>query len=85
MITQFTDHSGILIGMGVFFRPHLMRFLREISKHFMVVVFTASDQRYADCILDYIDKGKNLINMRLYRQHCLSSREQGFIKDLSII
>jgi len=48
------------------------------------VAFTASDQQYADAILDHIDPNKELIQYRLYRQHCIET-EFGYLKDLRII
>ena len=51
---------------------------------FQVITFTASDQTYADSILDFIDPDREFISHRLYRQHCVQT-EFGYIKDLRII
>ena len=48
-------------------------------------MFTASHQTYADAILDYIDPNRELIQHRLYRQHCVLTKEGYYIKDLRII
>lgn len=45
--------------MYVRFRPHVDTFLKQVSKWFEVVVFTASSHEYADTVLDAMDpKGK---------------------------
>ena len=50
-----------------------------------MIVFTASHQTYADAILDYIDKDRELIQYRMYRQHCVLTKEGYYIKDLRVI
>jgi len=55
-----------------------------ISEHFQVITFTASDQSYADAILDYIDPHHEYIDYRLYRHNCVPT-EFGFVKDLRVI
>lgn len=52
----------------VLLRPHVHRFLDEMSKYFEIIVFTAAQQDYADWVIDRLDKNKN-ISFRLYRQH----------------
>jgi len=42
-------------------RPHCLSFLKELSPHFEIVIFTAASQDYADYILDILDPQKNLI------------------------
>jgi CTD small phosphatase-like protein 2 len=47
-------------------------------------VFTASHKWYADVILDYIDPTGELIQHRLYREHCIGTSDNVYIKDLRI-
>lgn len=68
----------------VTFRPLLMEFLKSISKEFDVYVFTASEQKYADAILDYLDPLKKLIKGRFYREKCVRVNDEFTIKDLRI-
>jgi len=49
-----------------------------------VVVFTASHKWYADVILDYIDPERKYIQHRLYRDHCIKTKDNVYIKDLRI-
>ena len=47
-------------------RPGAMKFLKEMSDYFEIVIFTAAMPDYADWILDNIDR-HNKITHRLYR------------------
>lgn len=47
-------------------------------------MFTASHQFYADVILDYIDPTKTLIQHRLYRDKCINTQNNVYIKDLRV-
>jgi hypothetical protein len=49
-----------------------------------VVCFTASHKWYADVILDYIDPEKKYIQHRLYREHCIQTKDNVYIKDLRV-
>lgn len=44
-----------IVCAGINIRPYALECLEEANKHFQVVVFTASQQTYADAILDYLD------------------------------
>jgi len=61
-----------------------MACLLDLSKSFQLISFTASDQMYADTILDHIDPNREVFAARLYRQHCVDT-QYGLIKDLRII
>ena len=71
--------------VGVFIRKGAKEFLTEVSKYFVVGIFTASVKAYADAILDYLDPNKNLIQFRLYRNNCINVNDKIFVKDLRII
>ena len=58
--------------------------LSDLKNSYQLVSFTASDQLYADAILDHIDPDNELFSARLYRQHCVET-EYGLIKDLRLI
>lgn len=66
-------------------RPFAQNFLKQVSEHFEVVIFTAALQDYADYILDRMDT-ENCISYRLYRQHTnLEKKSNVYQKDLSRI
>ena len=47
-------------------------------------MFTASHKWYADVILDYIDPENKYFQHRLYREHCIPTKDNVYIKDLRI-
>lgn len=59
--------------------------LREVNKYYEIAVFTASHRWYADVIIDYIDPTKTLIQHRLYRDSCIKTDDNVYLKDLRII
>ena len=71
--------------VGVFIRKGAKEFLTEVSKYFVIGIFTASVKAYADAVLDYLDPNKNLIQFRLYRNNCININDKIFVKDLRII
>jgi CTD small phosphatase-like protein 2 len=79
---EFPGEETVYAGINI--RPYIIECLLEASKHFQVVVFTASHQVYADAILDYIDPKHELFQHRLYRQHCVLTPEGYYVKDLRI-
>lgn len=62
-------------------RPYAQNFLKEVSKHYELVIFTAALKDYADFILDRLDT-EQFISHRLYRPNC-SFSENVYQKDLS--
>ena len=65
-------------------RPYAKEIIKNVSKHFDVIVFTAGNQCYADPILDYLDPERK-IQHRLYRDSCTMVSNQLFVKDLKIL
>ncbi|KAL9651344.1 hypothetical protein ABK040_001296 [Willaertia magna] len=61
-------------------RPGVDKFLLEMSKHFEIVIFTASLALYANPLLDVLDVHK-VIEGRLFREHCTRVGET-YVKDL---
>lgn len=69
-------------------RPGIAVTLEELIKYYNLVIFTASDQHYADSILSHIDPMKSYFKFRLYRNHCIKRttiKGNFYIKDLRVI
>ena len=81
---NITLMSGKILKAGFNIRPFTKECLELVNQHYEVVVFTASHKWYADVILDYIDPERKYIQHRLYREHCIKTTDNVYIKDLSI-
>ena len=74
-------------NIGVNIRPNWKKALNLIKDKYIIIVFTASHQTYADAVLDFMDPGKKYFPYRLYRNNCTSVKVNGkeiYIKDLSL-
>lgn len=76
--------SGKVSTVRINVRPFAREFLEKASKLFEVIIFTASNQTYADPVIDYLDPEKKLISHRLYRDSCWVTAEGRLVKDLRI-
>lgn len=63
-------------------RPDLGHFIEELSKFYTLVVFTSSQQEYADSVIDHIDLRRR-IKQRFYRKSCIRD-VNGYVKDLRV-
>jgi len=64
-------------------RPGVDEFLIEMAKHYEIVIYTASLNKYADPLLDLLDPQKT-IRYRLFRESC-AFYEGNYVKDLSVL
>ena len=62
----------VLNKVGIFLRPKVQEFLKEISNYFLIGVFTASIPEYADAVINYLDQDEKLIKFRFYRNDCVN-------------
>lgn len=82
--TKIKFTGGEILDCGVNFRPFAPQFLKYISKIYEIVVFTASHSCYANSILNLLDPSNNHITFRIFRDSCLETEENIFVKDLRI-
>ncbi len=77
-----------LFILPVLVRPYVERLLSELSKHYELVLFTASVKPYADAVLARIDP-KGYIKHRLYREHltwiACGPNQTKYVKDLRVL
>ena len=83
-VLYFDSDEENNIPIPLIIRPEMYQFLNYASKEFDLVIFTASDQQYADTIINYIEKDKKYFKMRLYRNNCIFIEPGLYIKDLRI-
>jgi CTD small phosphatase-like protein 2 len=83
-LTFKVDFNGTLYDVFVRKRPHFEEFLEHVSRTFEVVVFTASQQVYAERLLNILDPKKRWIHHRLYRDACLCV-DGNYLKDLTVL
>jgi len=69
--------------INVIRRPGLDHFMRSVGEKYEVVVFTASLAKYANPVLDTIDRYGVVLD-RLFRESCVYDRGN-YIKDLSML
>ena len=66
------------------YRPYLDFFLREVSKFYNLILYTASYREYAEKILNKIDPKSEYIQNVLARENC-TKYNNNFIKDFRLI
>lgn len=64
-------------------RPYTDIFLERASKCYEIIIFTASLAKYADPLLNELDK-KKVINGRLFRDSCVMNGKT-YVKDMSVL
>lgn len=74
------DFDDAIYSIFVLIRPEVEIFLKEISKYFEIVIFTASLSKYASPLIDKIDKDR-VCEFKLFREHC-SFINGLYVKDL---
>jgi len=82
---NITTQSGKVLNAGFNVRRYTKEMLTEVNKYYEVAVFTASHKWYADVILDYIDPQNIFFQHRLYRESCIKTTDNVYIKDLRVI
>lgn len=78
------------LPVHLYIRPGASDFIKEMSKHYELVIFTASKPAYANRVIDLIDPD-NLVAHRLFRDSCVEhtifseeARPSSFwVKDMS--
>ncbi|CAK61687.1 unnamed protein product (macronuclear) [Paramecium tetraurelia] len=73
-------NNGFIVKVIV--RPYTQQFLQNMSKHFEIMIYTASNEDYANQIIDYLDPTKQLVKYRLYRNDCINLSKGCHVKDL---
>mmetsp|Transcript_165717 Transcript_165717/g.402724 ORF Transcript_165717/g.402724 Transcript_165717/m.402724 type:complete len:457 (+) Transcript_165717:429-1799(+) len=83
-LTFPVEFNGQTYEVFVRKRPYLDHFLEWCASKYEVTVFTASQQVYAEKLLDLLDPRGRLVKYRLFRDSCLNV-DGNFLKDLSVL
>eukprot|EP00955_Chlamydomonas_euryale_P088838 364416-Chlamydomonas_euryale.AAC.19 len=75
------DIDGKVVDVYVLKRPWCDHFMACAGVNYEVVVFTASLAKYADPLLDLLDKGR-IVRWRLFREACVLY-QGNFVKNLA--
>ena len=79
IINEQTNKKG-----NIHFRPFLYEFLEQAQNIFELVIYTVATKKYADPIINAIEKGNNYFACRLYREHCVLYKGL-YVKDISLL
>ncbi|CAD8191996.1 unnamed protein product [Paramecium octaurelia] len=85
IVLPITFPTGETIQASINIRPYAQQILQTLSRHFEIIVFTASHSCYANIVLDYLDPKKQWISHRLFREHCQQTEEGAYVKDLRVL
>ena len=77
--------NGTIVHAGINIRPGIKECLKELSRHYEIIVFTASHSCYANVVLNFLDPNNELIQHRLSRENCIITKEGLYIKDLRVL
>ncbi|CAD8171913.1 unnamed protein product [Paramecium octaurelia] len=85
IILPITFPNDETVQASINIRPYAKQILQTLSKHFEIIVFTASHSSYANIVIDYLDPKRQWISHRLFRENCLQTTEGAYIKDLRVL
>ena len=74
------EFENLIHDIHVLVRPGVSEFLQLMAEKYEIVIFTASLSKYADPLLDIIDKN-GYCSFRLFREHC-TMINNAYVKDL---
>ncbi|KHJ47241.1 Serine/threonine-protein phosphatase dullard-like family protein [Trichuris suis] len=80
----YVPAKGRKFKTQVYKRPYVDAFLDMVSKWYLLVIYTAAMEEYADPIINMLDRSRGILNTRLYRRHC-RPLNVSLTKDLRIV
>lgn len=83
LVLDLDETLGHYIGKVFLPRPGVFEFIRDLSLHYELVLFTSSMEQYAEAAMKILDPDW-LIKLRLYRQH-VKILDNQVVKDLTVL
>ena len=65
LMIPHSNLPGEFIEVLLNVRPHLLECLYQLKQHYQIISFTASEQKYADAILNFLDPTDTIFEARL--------------------
>ena len=84
-IITVTLNTNEKIQAGVNIRPYVNECLETLAQHYELIVFTASHPYYANTVIDLLDPNKTIFSGRFFRNSCIRTDINLFIKDLRVL
>ena len=63
-------------------RPYAQQFLQNMSHYYEVMIYTASNEDYANQVIDFLDPKNQYVKYRIFREDYINNNH---IKDLRIL
>ncbi|CAD8196658.1 unnamed protein product [Paramecium octaurelia] len=82
LVINIKLNDTLTVKAEISVRPYAQQFLQKMAQHFEIMIYTASNEDYANQIIDYLDPTKSLVKYCLYRNDCINLSEGCHIKDL---
>lgn len=79
---DFTE--GFSLTSQIIIRPYALEIINALKPKAEIIVFTASEQDYAQPILNYLDPKGTLFDACFFRPSCLQAPDGRYVKDLRI-
>jgi TFIIF-interacting CTD phosphatase-like protein len=77
---KLTETGKLILNL----RPGLISFLTGIKPYYEIISFSKFSKSYSHTIINYIQQGRKVFDVNLYREHCALIGKK-FIKDISRI
>ncbi len=84
-IVNYKSDKGAYITAKINVRPFVTEFLKDVSKYYDVVIYTASEREYAMAVVDFIDPTRKYIREIFHRENCFRTKKGFVVKDLRVI
>ncbi len=72
------NNEKIKFNIGVNIRPFLLEFLKDLSKSYIIGLFTSMEKEVAEKLIEFIDPNGDLFQIKLFRENCVKIKNPLF-------